>query len=1013
MPNRTNSLSAVDVVATKSCFTTLGTSASQSHTSNVQRSMAFCVAPSILHGRCLFVSGSRCAVARKVLPTGRGVGKNKYGIPKMGLFDTLKRTLTNNQTSSSTTNTPELAQDFGEFRRVVDNINAREDPIERLTDDQLVEEFERARSIAAQSTEDALELVYALVREATFRVLGLRHYDVQILGGIHLHGSRGNCVIEMATGEGKTIVAALPAALNAAAGTHVLVVTVNDYLAKRDADLVGQVHRFLGLTVGCVQAGMSPAERRAMYACDITYVTNSELGFDYLRDNLAFTPDDIVLTRPFGFCIVDEADSILIDEARTPLIISGKEPAPMQKYSIALQAAQALQNGVHYTVNEKEESVVLSERGYSDLENALKVSDLFDVQNPWAAYITNALKAKEIYKRDVNYIVSNADDSDSVHEIQIVDEFTGRVLKGRRWSNGLHQAVEAKEGLTVSDETTTAASISYQTFFKLFDKLAGMTGTAMTESEELKQFYGLNVVPIPTALPCGRKDYPDVVFKNMTGKLNSIMGEIARVAPTGRPILIGTTSVESSEALSRLLSEVEVEHEVLNAKPESALRESEIIAQAGRKFSITIATNMAGRGTDILLGGNADYFARALCRRELVKWNNSLNEKLMALNPPVLIDSDSLPADLSDEIWAGLAEAAEIFATKNSAETLGTLAKIDKIVSIAAEYGPIPEAPIGLPALSTILRRIKEELKETVDQERDEVLKLGGLYIIGTERAESRRVDLQLRGRAGRQGDPGSSRFFLALDDRLFKLFGGDRIAGIMETFRVSDDLPLENEVVSKNLDSAQENVESYFRDIRGQLLSYDEVMSKQRSAVYSERKKILVASHDELIAYFRDDCQGTASEIISSYVNREDGKADNYEGLEMKLAQFFKGLENTSVSELKAAGSVVEHVDECVDKLIEDRQQNLSEHPDNVMVEALRYIWLTQFDNLWKAHMKSMDHLKEFIVLRSYGNDDPLQQYQIEGFDIFQEMLRNVRRNTVYSLFQYEPKPAAETAAI
>ena len=975
--------------------------------------MAFCVAPSsVLHRRCLFVPGSR-NVARDISQSGRCFGKHERAIPMMGLFDTLKRTLSNNQNSSNNISTPQLAQDFGAFQNVVDNINAREDAIEQLTDDQLVEEFERARAIAAQSTEDALELVYALVREATFRVLGIRHYDVQILGGIHLHGARGNCVIEMATGEGKTIVAALPAALNAAAGTHVLVVTVNDYLAKRDADLVGQVHRFLGLTVGCVQAEMSPAERRAAYSCDITYVTNSELGFDYLRDNLAFTPDDVVLTRPFGFCLIDEADSILIDEARTPLIISGKEPAPTQKYSIALQAAQALQNGVHYTVNEKEESVLLTERGYADLENALKVSDLLDVKNPWASYITNALKAKEIYKRDVNYIVSTADDSDSPQEVLIVDEFTGRVLKGRRWSNGLHQAVEAKEGIVVSDETTTAASISYQTFFKLFDKLAGMTGTAVTESEELKEFYGLNVVQIPTALPCGRKDYPDVVFKNMTGKLNSIMGEIARVAPTGRPILIGTTSVESSEALSRLLSEVEVEHEVLNAKPESALRESEIVAQAGRKFSITIATNMAGRGTDILLGGNADYFARALCRRELVKKNKSLSEKLSSLDQPILIDDDALPADLSEEAWTGLSEAVELFTTSNPDDNIATLARIDEIISIAAEYGPIPETPVGLPALSTALRKIKEELKETVDQEREEVLSLGGLYIIGTERAESRRVDLQLRGRAGRQGDPGSSRFFLALDDRLFKLFGGEKIAGLMETFRIGDDLPLENKMVSNALDSAQENVESYFRDIRGQLLSYDEVLSKQRSAVYSERRKILMASRDELFSGFRDDCHGTASEIISSYVNRNDGTADNFEGLEAKLAQFFQGLEAASASELKAAGSVVEHVDDCIDSLIEKRESALNEGADNIMVEALRFIWLTQFDNLWMAHMKTMDYLKQFIVLRGYGSEDPLQQYQLEGFEIFQEMLRNVRRNTVYSLFQYEATPAAETAAI
>lgn len=928
----------------------------------------------------------------------------------MGLMDAVQRALSGKTADAS--GKPRLAQDFGPQQVTVNRINDLEDEIEALSDEELQARFQRTKEVARRDVDAALVEVFALVREASFRVLGLRHYDVQLLGGMALH--RG-CVAEMATGEGKTIVAALPAALNAAAGSPVLVVTVNDYLAKRDAELVGQVHRFLGLSVGLVQAGIDSAARRAAYSCDVTYVTNTELGFDYLRDHLAYTPDDVVITRPFSFCIIDEADSILIDEARTPLIISSKVPAPTQKYATAEQAAQMLQKDVHYSVNEKEQSVLLTERGYSDLETALKVPDLFSPQNPWASFISNALKAKELFKPDVNYIISDSDSAEAKKEIQIVDEFTGRVMKGRRWSEGLHQAIEAKEGITVANEATTAASVSYQAFFKLFDKLAGMTGTAFTEAEELKEIYGLDVVQIPTALPCGRKDYSDVIFKNMNGKLKAVMGEIARTAPTGRPILIGTTSVESSEALSNLLTDVEVPHEVLNAKPESALRESEIVAQAGRKFSITIATNMAGRGTDILLGGNADYFARALSRRELVSRNPALLEKLSNLDAPILIDDDSLPADVSEDAMTALVAAADLVAKSNPSDVIETLARIDEIISIAAEYGPIPETPVGLTELSETIRAIKEELNETVTQEREEVLKLGGLYIIGTDRAESRRVDNQLRGRAGRQGDPGSTRFFLALDDRLFKMFGGDKISGLMETFRVGEDLPLESKMVTNALDSAQENVESYFKDIRQQLFTYDEVLSKQRSVIYAERKRVLMASREEILDRFKKQCHQTAREIVLSYAKRKDGAPDNFEGLEAKLAQFFDGIPNATARELQDATKdrdyLIAHIERCVDQLITERYQSLNTEKDTVFQEATRYIWLTQIDNSWKANMKSMNYLKEFVVLRAYSNDDPLQAYQTEGFEMFEEMLENVRRNTVYSLFQYKASSAATVA--
>lgn len=854
---------------------------------------------------------------------------------------------------------------------------------------------------AGGSSDDALEEVFAIVREVSFRVLGLRHYDVQIVGGMVLCEG---CCAEMATGEGKTLVAGLACALEGLRGGGVFVVTVNDYLAKRDSELIGQVLRYMGVSVGLVQAGMSTAERRAAYAADVTYVTNSELGFDYLRDNLAINEVDVVLGRPFDFCIVDEADSILIDEARTPLIISGKTPADMQKYAVAARAAEQLVVGTHYEVNEKEQSVLLSENGYNVLEAALKVDDLFDPKAPWAPYVTNALKAKEVFKRDVNYIVREEE-----ADVQIVDEFTGRVMEGRRWSDGLHQAVEAKEGLPVKNEATTVASVSYQAFFKLFDRLAAMTGTAATEAEELGGIYGLRVVTVPTALPIARKDYEDVVFKNATGKYRAVMSEIARVAPTGRPVLVGTTSIEASEALSALLTEVEVPHEVLNAKPESAARESEIIAQAGRKFSITLATNMAGRGTDILLGGNAEYYARALARKELVSRNSKLYEAMISDSvSTMLIDDDELPCELTDDAFDMLAAAADTI-SEGKGELLGDLVSIDEIVAIAAEYGPIPDDfGLGVPALREVISRVKAELEETVAAERAEVIKAGGLYVIGTERADSRRVDNQLRGRAGRQGDPGGSRFFLALDDKLFRLFGGEKVTGLLNAFRVDDNTPIENKSVTTALDNAQKNVEEYYSEIREQLFTYDEVMSTQRAAIYAQRRKVLVGGPEAVFDRLKTDSAETATEIVEGFVAKSGSDVD-CEALAAKLAQFYPEAEGCDADSLLSVSStrqaISEHVQACVLKCVESKNSALESARAGLGTEASRFLVLTQMDNLWQEHMKTMDYLKEFVVLRAYGSDDPLEAYKLEGFDLFQDMLANVRRNFVYSYFQYDPR--------
>lgn len=927
----------------------------------------------------------------------------------MGLLDTLKSAISggaepseaSGQQVAPPTSTVGADRLPGYFKRVK-RINALEDAIEDLSDEDMASRVSELRSAVMEGsvTLDAiLEEVFALVREATFRVLGLRHYDVQLVGGMVLHDG---AVAEMVTGEGKTIVAALAACLNALSGESVFVVTVNDYLAKRDAELVGQVHRFLGLSVGLIQAGLSPVERREAYSCDVTYVTNSELGFDYLRDNLAMSEPEVVLTRPLGFCIVDEADSILIDEARTPLIISARIAAATSKYATAQKAAEALAKGIHYTVNEKEQSVILTERGFIDLEQALKVQDLCDAKNPWASFITNALKAKEVFKKDVNYIVAIDEDSNQ-QEIQIVDEFTGRAMKGRRWSDGLHQAVEAKEGIAVASEASTTGKISYQAFFKLFSKLSGMTGTAATEGDELADVYLLPVVSVPTALPLARKDYPDVVFKNANGKYLAVMREIARIAPSGRPILIGTTSVEASEALSKLLDDVDVAHEVLNAKPESALREAEIVAQAGRKYSITIATNMAGRGTDILLGGNSDYFARALARRELACLNDELHSKLTDPTQPILIDNEVLPVDISEDAMEELRKSAALVSEAVGVKRLSSLLFIDKIVGIAAEYGPIPSDMTGVEELGESMAAIKAELDETVAAEREEVIGLGGLYVIGTERAESRRVDNQLRGRAGRQGDPGSSRFFLSLDDRLFRLFGGDKVTGILNAFRVDDETPIENPLVNKTLNNSQENVEAYFRDIRDQLFTYDEVLSIQRSAFYAQRRKVVFGDAAELRRQVQSNAEDTVKEIIPGYLSPSGGSAYDIEKLSAKLLQFFSGMTEISSEHLNAAESILDHVMNRMHILLHNKISTLEAAREGFATEICRYIWLTQMDNLWQEHMKRMDYLKEFVVLRSYASDDPLQAYQAEGFELFTEMQQNVRRNSIYSFFEYK----------
>jgi len=669
-----------------------------------------------------------------------------------------------------------------------------------LTDEKLKLETAtlKKRLQNGETQDDIVAEAFALVREATDRVLNIRHYDVQLIGGLVLNEGK---IAEMKTGEGKTIVALLPTFLNALSnkGTHV--VTVNDYLARRDAEYVGQVHKFLGLSVGLIQENMSPEERKQNYNCDVVYVTNNELGFDYLRDNMAFTSEEMV-QRPFYFAVVDEVDSILIDEARTPLIISGPSEAPTQKYIQTSKLAPILKRDIHYSVDEKNQNVVLLEDGIVFCEQALNLADLYNPEDPWISYILNSIKAKELFKLNTNYIINEEG------EIVIVDEFTGRTMYGRRWSDGLHQAVEAKESVEIQDESQTLASITYQNLFLLYDKLSGMTGTSKTEELEFEKIYNLRVVQIPTHKPIKRKDFPDLIYKNQYVKWQAIANECVEMYKLGRPVLVGTTTIEKSELLAALLNEYNVPYQLLNAKPENVEKESEIVAQAGCKNAVTISTNMAGRGTDIVLGGNAENLAistLATISNE-TKNNEKLQRELQVNNREALNELLTKDPTLLKDFFHTL---------KTGGDT--TLNPIDPFY-----------------------KKLLERQKEVVKTDKAKILELGGLHVIGTERHESRRIDNQLRGRAGRQGDPGSSRFFLSLEDKLLRLFGGDQILDLMQNIGFQEDTPIQSPLLNQSLESAQRKVEAYYFDTRKQLFEYDQALTLQRTGIYIERRQIL-----------------------------------------------------------------------------------------------------------------------------------------------------------------------------
>ncbi|HEY7584594.1 MAG TPA: preprotein translocase subunit SecA [Acidimicrobiia bacterium] len=809
-----------------------------------------------------------------------------------------------------------------EFERLVGAVNAEEPALEALTDEALAArtvDFRR-RLEAGEPLDDLVVEAFATVREAAKRVLSQRHFDVQVIGAMALH--RG-MVAEMKTGEGKTLVSTMPAYLNALAGKGVHIVTVNDYLASRDAEWMGAVHRFLGLSVGLIQSGMEPGQRQPAYASDITYGTNNEFGFDYLRDNMALRPGDRT-QRGHSYAIVDEVDSILIDEARTPLIISGRLSDSAKWYRDFARIVQRLRRDDHYEVDEAKRQVLTTEEGVSVVEGILGVENLYDhAAVDFVHHLESALKAKELFHRDVEYLVDQG-------EVKIVDEFTGRVLEGRRYSEGLHQAIEAKEGVKIKEENQTLATITLQNYFRLYEKLAGMTGTAETEAAELAQIYGLEVLVIPPNRPVARADQADLVYKTEDAKFDAVVEDVAERHDAGQPILLGTVSIEKSERLSRLLTKRGINHEVLNAKHHA--REAEIIAQAGRPGAVTVATNMAGRGVDIMLGGNPEGLAKLELKRQQV--------------------------DPSD---------------------------------------PDYEAKLG-----EVTKRFANEIAP----DKQKVIDAGGLYVVGTERHESRRIDNQLRGRSGRQGDPGESRFFLSLGDDLMRRFSGDRVSSVMDRLRIPDDVPIEAGMVTKAIERAQRTVEAQNFDIRKNVLKYDEVMNRQREVIYDWRTDLLDATADELVEEWVDL---VIAETVESVISADMSPTEwDWELLNKELGQFYPAtLSEDDVGEYSVE-AVTERAIENAHKAYAER---LSRLPAEARAQLEQQVVLSVIDNKWREHLSEMDYLRSGIGLRAMGQRDPLVEYQREGYALFSELVDAVKRDTVRYLFhvQFAETPAPE----
>ncbi len=839
----------------------------------------------------------------------------------------------------------------------VDKILSLENAMAGLSDGELrakTSEF-KERLANGETKDDILPEAFAVVREAAWRVLGQKHYRVQLIGGVVLHQGR---IAEMRTGEGKTLVSTLPVYLNALEGNGVHVVTVNDYLAKRDCDWMGKVHNFLGLSVGCIIHGITKEERVNAYKCDITYGTNNEFGFDYLRDNMVIRKEEMV-QRDLNYCIIDEVDSILIDEARTPLIISGEGDKSTNLYELANSFVITLKgkiqspedkkskmdyimgdveedDTVDFIVDEKGKNVTLTARGISKAERFFNIDNLADQENMEISHhINQALKAHNTMKRDIDYIVKDG-------EVLIVDEFTGRIMYGRRYSNGLHQAIEAKERIEVRKESKTLATITFQNYFRMYKKLSGMTGTAKTEENEFREIYGVDVIEIPTNKEVIRKDLEDVVYKGEVGKFNAVINEIVEKHKTGQPILVGTISIEKSELLSKILKKQGVKHEVLNAKQHE--KEAEIVAQAGRLGAVTIATNMAGRGTDIVLGGNPEYLAKHKMKQkgfseELIAYADGFNE--------------------TDD--AEILEARKVY--------------------------------------KELLEQSKNELKD----EQQKVREVGGLHIIGTERHESRRIDNQLRGRAGRQGDPGSTRFYISLEDDLMRLFAGDKVKTIIETLKMPEDEPLEAGMLTRTIETAQSRVEGRNFDIRKHVLQYDNVMNKQREVIYTERRRVLLG----------EDLKDYISNMIDQLIDKgiqihttDERYSDNWD-----IAGFTKYVAETFSILISFDGEKQENITK---DLLKEKTRNAvdrhytrqeAEFGEDVFREIERIVLLRNVDTKWIDHIDAMDQLRQGIGLRAIGNEDPVRAYQVEGFDMFEEMTAEIQEDTVKMLMRVRPQ--------
>ena len=840
---------------------------------------------------------------------------------------------------------------------VVEHINALEEEFSKLSDEELKNKTEEFKNILAkrptsndikhdrelekQALDSILPEAFAVVREAGKRVLNMRHFDVQLLGGIFLHEGQ---IAEMRTGEGKTLVATLPAYLNALTGKGVHIVTVNDYLAKRDSEWMGKIFKFLGLSVGVILSGMNDYDdfnrKKQAYECDITYGTNNEFGFDYLRDNMAGSVEQRV-QRPYNYAIIDEVDSILIDEARTPLIISGRLDKSAELYRTMAAVAPQLEKNKDYEVDEKNKNVILTEEGIDRAQEILEIQDLFDINNQYAHHLLQALKAKELFHLNTDYVIKNG-------EVIIVDEFTGRLMEGRRWSDGLHQAVEAKEAVKIQDETQTLASITFQNLFRLYPKLAGMTGTAMTEEAEFGKIYNLEVTRIPTNKQDIRKDLPDIIYKTEKMKYNAVVDEIIKMHEQGRPVLVGTISIEKSELVSDLLKKRGIKHNILNAKHHE--KEAYIIAQAGRYGAVTIATNMAGRGTDILLGGNPEYLAK---------------EKLDA-------------------------------------------------------KGVTPDKP----DYEKIKDKILEETREITDTEHAKVVEAGGLHVIGTERHESRRIDNQLRGRAARQGDPGSTRFFLSLEDSLMRIFGGAQIMAIMNTLNIDEDMAIENRLITRQIESNQKKVETFHFDARKSVLEYDDVMNLQREKFYAQRNKVLENTnlHDDIVYMIEREVDRLLKTYIAPGMNPDEYVQEDLVSLIKEIHSEIPQLSYLQVKDIQglkydnvyakvkdmALEAYKEHEQKTVDFYNNVAEQYNLEHTkeiafsdNNVMRQLEKDLLLRVVDNRWIDHLHNIDMLRDGIGLRAYGQKNPLLEYKKEAYDLFNNMMYDIQSETVKHLFR------------